>query len=201
VFDMPLFKRKLSEIFKWEKALKGEEREALHKYFGEQMIHAYVTTPQGKEMELKKTFDLIKKRDPPKTPEEEKYLKQAIGTSFREHWNPFMTYGAFKAISSTFGKEKFDEKLRDAYNRARANKRELVDEVMLDFCTPQERETSINEAKEYGLPIWEVADLNSNFKNIDNDLKKEIYSIAKKGDMVPRDVIKMLVEKRKKLQK
>lgn len=198
---MPLFKRKLSDVFKWEKALKGEEREALHKYFGEQMIHAYVTTPEGKEIELKNTFDLIKKKDPPKTPEEEKYLKNAIGTSFREHWDPFMTYGAFKAISSTYGKEKFDEKLKDVYNRARANKRQLVDEVMLDLCTPQEREVSLREAGEYGLPIWEVADLNSNFKNIDKDLKKEVYTLAKKGNMTPREIIKMIVEKYKKSQK
>jgi len=195
---MPLFKRKLSEIFKWEKALKGEEREALHKYFGEQMIHAYVTTPQGKEMELKNTFDLIKKKDPPKTPEEEKYLKNAIGTSFREHWNPFMTYGAFKIISSTFGKEKFDEKLREFYNKARANKHQLADEVMLEFCTPEEREISIREAKEYDLPIWEVAELNRAFKNMDGDLKKEVYKIAKEKNVLPSEVVKEIVKQYEK---
>ncbi len=195
---MSLFKRKLSDVFKYEKAFKENERDVLTKYFRDEMIHVNFTYPPAKEIELKDMYEIVRRKQPPKTPAEEKMLKQALGTSYREKWNPIMTYGAFLAVRDVYGEEKFEGKLREAYNRAVSNKTELVDEVMLGLCTPAERENSIIEAKEYGIPLWETADLNRKYKQMSEGLKKEVYNIAKKTKVSPTDVVKELIKRGKK---
>jgi hypothetical protein len=203
---MTLFKKKMTpeefwnKEFNWEKSLRGLEIEALNKHFSENMIHAYVRTPEVDKHVLL-VYDFLKKKVPPKTPEEEKHLKNALATAYREGWEPHLTYGAFKGLSERVGREKFDEKLRELYNKAKASKRQLVDEVMLDFCTPQEKEMSIREAKESELPLWEVAEFNATFKNINSDLKKEIYSMAKYGHIRPVEAARIIVEKYKKTKR
>jgi len=190
---MSIFKRKLSDVFKYEKGFSEHEREVLEKHFGDEMIHVGFTYPPAKETDLKVATEEVRKRSPPKTPEEEKMLKQALGTAFREKWDPTMTYGAFNAIKMAYGNEKYEEKLREIYKRARENKRELFEETMLEFCTPEGREASLKEAKQYDVPLWQTAELNRQFKTMSEGLKREVYNIAKKTKAKPVDVVKEIV--------
>lgn len=184
---MGLFKRKIKQI-------EPEEMLMLEKQMEEQGIRAVPVNPEMKDI-LEKGYrkQLEALKEIIKTPEDKKLYKIASMVAFKEGWLPTRTYDAMKLEG--------EDKFKEIYQRAKANKMEILDETRLELCPPQQREQVLKDAKEYSIPINQMAEFYTLLPNVSDKLKKAVFEHAGKFKRHPIITLNQIAEEMEKRKK
>ena len=172
-----------------------DEVTAINKHFSENMMHNVFVGPVIKKKVLVPNYKNHLRQYKITDPADQKLYKKAMATAERERWYPYLTYQALKIYQNMEGGEK---KLKEVYDRARANKTELFDQILMEKIKPEEKESAMRDAKKYGLDFRDVARFNHEFGEIDPKIKDELFRKAKESKKYAGDVLRELAAEEEK---
>jgi hypothetical protein len=105
-----------------------------------------------------------------------KRTSEILSLAKQHGWDPIRT-GAGIIMAKKSGLS--NERIQKLYEKAKMNRRQLIDEVLIEVSPPELREKIEEESKKYDFPIWQVYEFRDNY-DTDEVFRKVIFEEASK---------------------